>query len=133
MPAPGTIKRRPFSPQEIALLLQSQFSLPVKEGLAYLKLVETRETALEDIAAAMEVSQNEAVELTKRMIARGLIIEAPSRPSRFIPLHPRMMLTNLFKTYEAEVVRALRERRSTVDKIVVLLTPVFEEREIKKD
>ncbi len=44
-----------------------------------------------------------------------------------------MMLTNLFKIYERDLVGALRERRATVDRVVNLLTPVYEERVGKKD
>ncbi len=65
------------------------------------------------------------------MIGRGLIIEAPGTPRRFAPLHPRMTLTNLFKVYEKEVVLSLRERRATVDRVVNLLTPIYEERKVR--
>ena len=133
MPVPGTLKKRPFDQHEVARLLKAQFSLPENEAMVYLKLVETHEMGLEGIAAHMGMSMNEIASITKSMLDRGLIIEAPGRPSTFIALHPRMMLTNLFKTYEKEVVGALRERRATVDKVVVLLTPVFEEREVRKE
>jgi len=43
-----------------------------------------------------------------------------------------MVLTNLFKMYEKEVVSSLRERRTTVDRLVVLLIPVYEETESRK-
>jgi len=42
-----------------------------------------------------------------------------------------MTLTNLFKTYEKDVVQALRDRRVTVDRVVNLLIPVYEERKGK--
>jgi len=65
------------------------------------------------------------------MLSRGLIIEASGTPRRYTPLHPRMTLTNLFKTYEKDVVQALRDRRATVDRVVNLLIPVYEERKGK--
>jgi sugar-specific transcriptional regulator TrmB len=133
MPDPRTLKRRPFDEREIARLLEAQFGLPEKEGLVYLKLVGTSEMTLEDVAASMGFSQGEALELVKSMVGRGLIIEASGEPLRLLPLHPRMMLTNLFKVYEKSVVGALRERRATVDKIVFLLTPVYEDRGLKKN
>ncbi len=46
-------------------------------------------------------------------------------------MHPRMTLTNLFKVYEKEVVLSLRERRATVDRVVNLLTPIYEERKVR--
>jgi sugar-specific transcriptional regulator TrmB len=63
------------------------------------------------------------------MLSRGLVIEAAGAPRRFAPLHPRMMLTNLFKIYEKEIVQTLRERRATVDRVVNMLIPVYEDRE----
>ncbi len=129
MPVPGTLKRRPIDQREIAVLLKAQFGLPESEALVYLKLVETREMGLDGIAKHMVMSMNEVAQIAKSMVIRGLIIEAPGKEATFIALHPRMMLTNLFKTYEKEIVGSLRERRATIDKVVVLLTPVFEERE----
>jgi sugar-specific transcriptional regulator TrmB len=133
MPVPGSLKKRPFDHGEIARLLESQFSLPENEALAYLKLVETRNMSLEDIASSIGIGQTEASVLARNMVSRGLMIEAPGPGSTFIPLHPRMMLTNLFKIYEKDVVGALRERRATVDRVVNLLTPVYEERSGKKE
>ena len=127
MPVPGSLKKRPFDHDEIARLLQAQFSLPESETLAYLKLVETRDLALPDIAACLGISENDTSAVVRSMVSRGLIIEATGTPQRFVPLHPRMMLTNLFKVYEADVVKALRERRATVDRVVNILTPVYED------
>ncbi len=133
MPVPGSLKKISFDHSEIARLLETQFSLPEKEALAYLKLLETGNMSLEDIASSIDIGQTEASVLVRNMVSRGLIIEAPGPGSTFIPLHPRMMLTNLFKIYERDLVGALRERRATVDRVVNLLTPVYEERVGKKD
>ena len=133
MPAPGSLKRRPFDAHDVARLLHGQFHLPENETLAYLKLVETRELGPEDIAAHMGITTNEASELGRSMVSKGLIIEAPGPALRYVPLHPRMMLTNLFKVYEKDAVAALRERRATVDRVVNLLTPVYEEKEVRRD
>ncbi len=128
MPVPGSIKRVAFDEREIARLLQGQFSLPENETLAYLKLVGTHDMAVKDIASALGISEDEASSLMQSMVSKGLIIESPGTPLRFAALHPRMTLTNLFKTYEKDVVMGLRERRVTVDRVVNLLTPIYEER-----
>ena len=133
MPAPGSLKRRPFDAHDIARLLHGEFRLPENETLAYLKLVETREMAPEDIASHMGITTNEASELGKSMISKGLIIKAPGPALRYVALHPRMMLTNLFKIYEKDAVAALRERRATGDRVVNLLTPVYEDRKVRRD
>jgi len=37
-------------------------------------------------------------------------------------------LTNIFKIYEKDLVQSLRDRRATVDRVVNLLIPIYEER-----
>lgn len=74
------------------------------------------------------ITANDAGSLLERMVSRGLIIRGSSTPPSFVPLHPRMTLTNIFKLYEKEVVQGLRDRRATVDRVVNLLTPIYEER-----
>ena len=132
MPVPGTLKKRPFEALDVARQLLAQFGLPEKEGLAYLKLVETGGMKHADIAGSLGLAAGEVSPLVKSMIARGLAIESSQDSSSLIPLHPRMVLTNLFKIYEKEVVGSLRERRTTVDRLVVLLIPVYEETESRK-
>ncbi len=129
LPVPGTLKKRPFEALDVARQLLAQFGLPEKEGLAYLKLVETGGMSHEDIAGSLGLTGEDVSSLVKSMIERGLAIESSRDPSSLIPLHPRMVLTNLFKMYEKEVVSSLRERRTTVDRLVVLLIPVYEETE----
>jgi sugar-specific transcriptional regulator TrmB len=128
MPVPGSLKRVPIDEREIASLLESQFNLPSLETRVYLKLLETRDPTLEELAEVMGISREDVHSLTARMVSEGLIIEAVGTPTRYSPLHPRMTLTNLFKTYEKDVVEALRERRRTVDRVVNLLTPIYEVR-----
>ncbi len=76
----------------------------------------------------MGLTQEESESLLERMVSRGLIIRSADSHPKFTPLHPRMTLTNIFKMYEKEVVQNLRDRRATVDRLVNLLTPVYEER-----
>ncbi len=118
----------PIDEHEIAALLERQFNLPREETRAYLKLLETSDLALGQLAKDLGVTETDASSLMNQMISKGLIIEAPGALKRYAPLHPRMTMTNLFKVYEKEVVQALRERRATVDRVVNLLTPVYEER-----
>ena len=83
---------------------------------------------VEELAKVMSLTQKEAGSLLERMVSRGLIIHSAESHSKFTPLHPRMTLTNIFKMYEKEVVQSLRDRRATVDRLVNLLTPLYEER-----
>ena len=126
MPVPGSLKRKPVDERELADMLETKFGLPREETRAYLRLLEGGDLNASQVAEALGIGSEEARNLLERMKSRGLIIEAAS--SKFAPLHPRMTLTNIFKVYEKEVVQSLRDRRATVDRIVNLLTPVYEER-----
>ena len=128
MPVPGSLRRMPIDEGLISELLSNQFSLPKQETRAYLKLLDTSDLTLEQLAKEVNLSERETTALVDSMLQRGLIIEATGVPKRYAPLHPRMTLTNLFKIYEKELVQSLRDRRATVDRVVNLLIPVYEER-----
>lgn len=129
MPVPGSLKRRPIDEESIADTLSIQFMLPKEEALAYLKLLDTSDLTLSQLSEKLAIDEKRASALVSSMLSRGLVIEAAGVPKRLAPLHPRMMLTNLFKIYEKELVQMLRDRRATVDRVVNTLTPVYEERE----
>lgn len=118
----------PVDVRELADTLEKQFGLPKNETLAYLRLLEIGDLAEDQIAEALGMNVIDTRVLLERMKSRGLIIDSPGEGSRFAPLHPRMSLTNLFKVFEKDLVQSLRDRRATVDRVVNLLTPIFEER-----
>ncbi len=130
MPIPGSLRRMPIDEGQIAELLSRQFNLPREETQAYLKLLDTSDLTIEELAKELGLTNEASSALVARMIERGLIIEATGTPKRFAPLHPRMTLTNIFKIYEQELVQSLRDRRATVDRVVNLLIPVYEERKL---
>ena len=129
MPIPGSLKRRPIDEHSIAETLSSQFKVPKEEVLAYLKLLDTSDLTLAQLSEKLAIDEERASALLSSMLSRGLVIEASGTPKRFAPLHPRMMLTNLFKILEKELVQTLRDRRATVDRVVNMLIPVYEDRE----
>src|SRR3989475_1106997 len=128
MPVPGSLKRQPINMDEIAQLLERQFNLPPMETRAYLAMLERSSIEEDELAETLALSKNETHDLLRMMISRGLIIRAPGSEEAFSPLHPRMTMTNIFKIYEKIVVQDLRDRRATVDRMVNLLTPIFDER-----
>ena len=128
MPVPGSLKRQPIDKTEIAQLLERQFNLPTMETRAYLEMLERNRVEVDELAETLALSSNETRDLLRMMISRGLIIRAPGSEEAFSPLHPRMTMTNIFKIYEKIVVQDLRDRRATVDRMVNLLTPIFDER-----
>jgi sugar-specific transcriptional regulator TrmB len=128
MPVPGSLKRQPINKSEIAQLLERQFNLPTMETRAYLAMLERNSVEVDELAETLALSSSETRDLLQVMISRGLIIRAPGSKEAFSPLHPRMTMTNIFKIYEKIVVQDLRDRRATVDRMVNLLTPIFDER-----
>ena len=128
MPVPGSLRRIPIDEGQIAELLSRQFNLPREETQAYLKLLDTSDLTLEQLAKELNLTEDGTMALVANMIERGLIIEATGTPKRYAPLHPRMTLTNIFKIYERGLVQSLRDRRATVDRVVNLLIPIYEER-----
>ncbi len=131
MPVPGSLKRRPVNEKELTDLLEDKFGLRPLETLAYLRLLEGTDMTPQELAVALKISLDETLALMDRMTSSGLVIRATGPDSRFAPLHPRMTMTNVFKVYEKGVVSALRDRRATVDRVVNLLTPIYEERKIQ--
>src|SRR5260370_28599673 len=124
MPVPGSLRKVPIDEGQIAELLSRQFNLPTEETRAYLKLLDTSDLTLEQLAKELNLTQEGTGTLVTSMIERGLIIVATGAPKRFAPLHPLMPLTNIFKIYEQGLVQSLRDRSATVDRAVNLLIPV---------
>src|SRR5919108_3795524 len=128
MPPPGALKRRPIDENEIARLLEEQFKVRPLESRAYLRLLMGHDMTEHEISLALGISLEQVKALMESMTASGLIIRAAGSENRYSPLHPRMTMTNIFKVYEKQIVTALREHRATVDRVVNLLTPLYEDR-----
>ncbi len=129
MPVPGTLKPQPIKEQELVKVLLEKFGVDPDMTRAYLSLVALGDMSHEDLAKARNMSVHEANEVLDRMVLHGLAIRSSGTPQRYAALHPRMTMTNIFKVYESNLVITLRDRRAALDRVVNLLTPVFEERE----
>ncbi len=130
MPVPGSLKRQLVNKSEIAQLLERQFNLPPLETLAYLQMLERNSVVVDELAETLALSKDKTRELLQAMVSRGLIIRASGSENAFSALHPRMTMTNIFKIYEKDLVQSLRDRRATVDRVVNLLTPIYEEKKL---
>ena len=128
MPPPGTLKRRPIEENEIARLLEEQFKIRPLESRAYVRLLTGHDMTEHEISVSLGISLEQTKALMDSMTSSGLVIRAAGPENKYSPLHPRMTMTNIFKMYEKEIVIALREHRATVDRIVNLLTPIYEDR-----
>ena len=133
MPVPGSLKRRPVDEKKLAELLQRQFEIKPLETRAYLRLLEGHDMTLHELSRELDIPLSESQALAERLLSSGFVIRGAGSETRLAPLHPRMTMTNIFKVYEKGVVDALRDHRATVDRVVNLLTPIFEERKIRED
>jgi len=131
MPVPGTLKKTAINEQELVKLLQDKFNIDPLVTRTYLRLVQYGEISLPDIAKMLDKRVEEVGDLLDKMLSQGLVIRTAGTVSKYTALHPRMSMTNIFKVYEKELVQNLRDRRATLDRVVNLLTPVFEDRESK--
>lgn len=117
---------------ELVDTLEKQFSLSRNETLAYLNLLRKGDLTAGEVAQLLVLNTSDAGILLEAMKSKGLVIDSTREPKAYAPLHPRMTLTNIFKLYEKDVVQNLRQRRATVDRVVNLLTPLYEERKRKE-
>jgi len=131
MPVPGTLKKTAINEQELIKLLQDKFNIDPLVTRTYLRLVQHAEISLPDIAKVLDKRTEEVEDLLDKMLSQGLVIKNAGTVSKYTALHPRMSMTNIFKVYEKELVQNLRDRRAALDRVVNLLTPVFEDREAK--
>jgi hypothetical protein len=95
-----------ISPAEAELYLESLSGRVIKERL----LAEHREMA----------------ETVNSLMARGMLIRASSG-KKYLPVHPRLALSNLFRAYEEGLLAQRRQRRLVADRLTLELIPIFEE------
>src|SRR6266849_8234546 len=129
MPVPGTLKKTVIDEQEHVKLLLDKFGIEPLITKTYVRLVQQGELSLQETAKMLNKPIDEVEDLLEKMISQGIVIRTAGIVSKYAALHPRMSMTNIFKVYEKELVQNLRDRRATLDRIVNLLTPVFEDRE----
>src|SRR6266699_3918918 len=73
----------PVDEDQIAELLSRQFNLPREETQAYLKLLDTSDLTIEQLAKELNLTGEGTEGLVASMIERGLIIEATGTPKRY--------------------------------------------------
>ena len=63
----------------------------------------------------------------KSLLARGMLIRS-SDEKVFLPVHPRLALSNLFRSRSDKASAEMREKRKLVDKLTLELIPAYEAR-----
>jgi len=64
--------------------------------------------------------------LAEDLAARGMLI-VEARGGGYLPVHPRLALSNLFRAYEERLARKRKERRLAVDRLTLELIPLYED------
>lgn len=103
-----------YVPRDSASLakdIHEALGVPSDEAELYVSTLKTgRFVPKDDKARALAVS----------LSARGMMI-LDARGASYLPVHPRMALSNLFRAYEERALRERKERRLLVDKITLEL------------
>lgn len=127
MPVPGTLKKTTVKEDELAATLSDKFGIDPWVTRVYLWLVQNGPSSSADLTKSF-TALSSADGVLENMVSQGLVIRsAADNAPRYQALHPRMSMTNIFKVYEKELVQNLRDRRAVLDRIVNLLTPIYEE------
>lgn len=75
------------------------------------------------VAGRCEADGPRAAE-AKSLAARGMLI-LDSKGRSYLPVHPRLALSNLFRAYDERMVRQRKERRLLVDRLTLELIPLM--------
>ncbi len=113
---------------EIIKQMTTQLELTQEESELYLLLVGRGSMTIPEISRSLSISQGDMEEAARALLRKGLIIEHPGTARSYSALHPRMALSNVFKTFEADMMTKIRQKRAVADRLAAALIPIFEER-----
>jgi hypothetical protein len=95
--------------------LTRELGLTRREAETYLK-------ALKDGAL-----RTDGDEVSRQLLARGMLIRA-SDEKVYLPVHPRLAISNLFRSFPDRTSVQMREKRKMSDKLTLELIPAYEAR-----
>jgi hypothetical protein len=105
-------------PRDVSSLVQDihkALEIPVEEAELYVDAV---------IEGGCAPTNGKGKAVAESLSARGmLILDAGGRS--YLPVHPRMALSNLFRAYEERMIRQRKEKRLLVDKLTLELLPLM--------
>jgi hypothetical protein len=107
----------PRGPGSLARDIQEALGIPSGEAELYVKTV---------LGGPLAPVDEETKETARALSARGMFI-LDAKGERYLAVHPRMALSNLFRAYEERAVRERKERRLVVDRITLELMALIPE------
>ena len=105
-------------PREVEALVRDindALDIPIEEAELYVRALAKGECVPADA---------ETKALAKSLHARGMMI-LDAKGDAYLPVHPRMALSNLFRAYEERATRQRKEKRLLVDKLTLELIPLM--------
>jgi hypothetical protein len=60
------------------------------------------------------------------LLAKGMFI-VEARGGAYLPVHPRLALSNYFRAYEERMIRKRKEKRLAIDRLTLELIPLYED------
>jgi formate dehydrogenase maturation protein FdhE len=87
----------------------------------------TRGEAEAYLRALKEGSLHMDDEVSRQLLARGMLIQA-SDEKVYLPVHPRLAISNLFRSFPDRTSVQMREKRKMCDKLTLELIPAYEAR-----
>jgi hypothetical protein len=105
-------------PRDVGSLVQDiheALEIPIEEAEVYVGAV---------IEGRCVPADAKGKAIAESLSARGMLI-LDSRGRSYLPVHPRMALSNLFRAYEERLVRQRKEKRLLVDKLTLELIPLM--------
>jgi predicted nuclease with RNAse H fold len=100
--------------EAIARGLEHDAGLSKAEALIYMGLLERGSLPL----------PSKGPEL-KRLASLGMAILSGDG-KRMVPVHPRLAVTNRYRTWREQVVKEINDRRMRVDRLILELIPVYQ-------
>jgi len=107
--------------REISRELVQVFDISSSEAEVYLQAI-----AVGGIQGRVLTEDSKKAETVDSLVARGMLIRA-SGGKRYLPVHPRLALSNLFRAYEERLFAERKQRRLSTDRLTIELIPMYEE------
>lgn len=101
----------PRDEEALARAVSEALDVPFEEALTYVASLK---------AGRLEPKSESEEALAKSLAARGMVILEAGGGS-YRPVHPRMAMSNLFRTFEEKAVRERKEKRLLVDRLTLQL------------
>ncbi len=91
----------------------------------YLYILKKKEFDSKQISETLGMEEEKVNRILENFLKKSLIIVSAS--NKFKCLHPRMGLTNIYKSWEESMIVAMRRKRAKVEFLVRNLSQIYEQ------